>query len=99
MAALREFIEYQEGKNHEKSKNFNKQYIKEQHEEGWMRRVPDFLSVCMQDFLYRRVTRAARTQIANRAGDDNKQVTPTILGIVGVLYVIIEILTGLARIT
>jgi len=36
---------------------------------------------------------------ANRAGDDNKQVTPTILGIVGVLYVIIEILTGLVRIT
>jgi len=54
LAALREFIEYQEGKNHEESKNFNKQYIKEQHEEGWMRRVPDFLSVCMQDFLYRR---------------------------------------------
>ena len=53
MAALREFIEYQEGKNHEESKNFNKQYIKEQHEEGWMWRVPDFLSVCMQDFLHR----------------------------------------------
>ena len=45
------------------------------------------------------VTRAARTQTVNRAGDDNKQVTPTILGIVGVLYVIIEILTGLVRIT
>jgi len=42
------------GEYHETCEDIKQQYSEGYHEEGRMRRVPDFLPVGVQDFLYRR---------------------------------------------
>ena len=40
--------------NYDACKDLKFQYVKRHHEEGRMRRVPDFLPVSLQDILYSR---------------------------------------------
>ena len=54
---LKEFIiekNNEEDIENEAREDIKRKYSEEQHEERRMRRVPDILSVCMQDFLHSR---------------------------------------------
>ena len=56
------FFEYEA--RDEARKDFNYQRSEGVHEEGRMRRVPDFLPVCMQDFLYRRKSELRAVEVS-----------------------------------
>ena len=74
--------------NHEESKNLKQQHLKDQHEKRWLRRVPDFLPVCVQDFLHSRKSELRECKSLRSPGFRRKRQmskTPTILVIVGVI--------------